>query len=124
MKEIKDRWSKRPKWMDWERVMIYIPEDGKVKMAKDVPGVLEKLMPDAVDAESKLLQKPETLLRTRGKKRGNRLATAVCGKTINGPALLCKVQTDAFGEAAWVGMTAEEAGKWIGKLVKIKGSLR
>lgn len=110
--------------MDWARVMIYIPEDGKVKMAKDVPGVLEKLMPDAVDAESRLIAPPETVLRVKGKKRRNRLATAVCGKNINGPALICKVALDAFGEPAWVGMTPEEAGKWIGKLVKIKGSLR
>lgn len=124
MKEIKSRWSKRPKWMDWARVMIYIPVDGKVKMAKDAPGVLERLMPDAVDAESKLLQAPETMLRTRGQKRRNRLATAICGKTINGPALICKVQTSAFGEPEWVGMSAEEAGKWVGKLVKIKGSLK
>ena len=110
--------------MEWARVMIYIPEDGTVKMAKDAPGVLEKLMPDAVDAESRLLEPPETMLRVRGKKRRNRLATAVCGKNINGPALICKVQTDAFGEPAWGGMTAEEAGKWVGKLVKIKGSLK
>lgn len=40
MKQIDRKWKKKPKWMAWERMMIYIPEDGKVKMAKDAPGVL------------------------------------------------------------------------------------
>lgn len=51
MKKIDNKWKKKPKWMGWDRVMIYIPEDGKVKMAKDAPGVLEKLMPNAVIVE-------------------------------------------------------------------------
>ena len=37
MKEIRARFAKKPKWMEWERVMIYIAEDGKVKMAKMCP---------------------------------------------------------------------------------------
>ena len=57
--------------MGWDRVMIYIPEDGKVKMAKDAPGVLEKLIPNATMVESGLLaETPYRMIRQKTKGRG------------------------------------------------------
>ena len=105
--------------------MIYIDEDGKAKMAKDAPGVIQKLLPEAVEVESAILQQPEVMLRIKGRrKRKNRVATAICGKNVNGPVLICRIQLDDYGELEWVGMSAEEAGRWVGKLVKIKRSLK
>lgn len=105
--------------------MIYIDTDCNVKMARYGSGVIEKLIPEAVDTKSKLLQAPDVMLRGKSKgQRRNRLGTAVCGKHVNGPVLICKGVINEFGEPAWVGMTAEEAGRWIGRLVKIKGSIK
>lgn len=112
--------------MAWDRMMIYIPEDGKVKMAKDAPGVLEKLMPNAAIVESGLLaETPYRMIREKTKGRGkqNKLATAVAGKSVKGAALIIKETADEYGEHDWGGMTAEEAGKWVGKLMRAKGNL-
>ena len=126
MKQIDRKWKKKPKWMGWDRVMIYIPEDGKVKMAKDAPGVLEKLIPNATMVESGLLaETPYRMIREKTKGRGkkNKLATAVSGKSVKGAALIIKETADEYGECSWGGMTAEEAGKWVGKIMKAKGNL-
>lgn len=126
MKQIDRKWKTKPKWTEWDRVMIYIPVDGKVKMAKDAPGVLEKLMQNAAIVESGLLaETPYRMIRERTKGRGkqNKLATAVSGKRVNGAALIVKETVDEFGEHAWGGMTAEEAGKWVGKIIKAKANL-
>ena len=112
--------------MGWDRVMIYIPEDGKVKMAKDAPGVLEKLIPNATMVESGLLaETPYRMIREKTKGRGkkNKLATAVSGKNVKGAALILKATENAYGEREWAGMSAEEAGKWIGKIMRAKGNL-
>lgn len=112
--------------MGWDRVMIYIPEDGKVKMAKDAPGVLEKLIPNATMVESGLLaETPYRMIREKIKGRGkkNKLATAVSGKSVKGAVLIIKETADEYGEHTWGGMTAEEAGKWVGKLMRAKGNL-
>ena len=126
MKKIDNKWKKKPKWMAWDRIMIYIPEDGKVKMAKDAPGVLEKLMPNAVIVEGGALDEtPYRMIRQKTKGRGkqNKLATAVSGKNVKGAALILKETENAYGEREWAGMSAEEAGKWIGKIMRAKGNL-
>lgn len=126
MKQIDRKWKKKPKWMAWDRVMIYIPVDGKVKMAKDAPGVLEKLMPNATVVESGLMaETPYRMIREKTKGRGkkNKLATAVSGKSVTGAAIILKETADEYGDHTWQGMTAEEAGKWVGKIIKAKENL-
>lgn len=124
MKPIDSKWKKTPQWMEWDSIMIYIPEDGKVKLAKDAPGVFEKLMPNAAMVESGLLaETPYRMIRAKGRARQNRLATAVSGKRIAGAALIIKESYDEYGERTWGGMTPEEAGKWVGRLMKAKGNL-
>lgn len=125
MKEIRTRFAKKPKWMEWDRVMIYIAEDGKVKMAKDVPGVMERLMPEPVFVRSGLLDETTySLMRAKGKGKKNKLATAIAGKNVSGAALIVKEEEDVFGERTFCGMTAEEAGKWVGRIVKVRGHLK
>lgn len=124
MKEIKAKWKKKPKWMEWERMMIYIPENGQVKMAKDVSGVIQKLVPDAVPVEGGVLDETiYCMIRVKGRGKRNKLATAICGKRVSGAAMIVKKTEDAFGVLDWAGMTPEEAGKWVGRIMKVKGNL-
>ena len=45
------------------------------------------------------------------------------GKSVKGAVLIIKETADEYGEHTWGGMTAEEAGKWVGKLMRAKGNL-
>lgn len=125
MKTVKSRFDHRPKWMEWERMMVFIADDGKVKMAKDVPGVLQKLMPEPVIVKGGVLDEtPYSLMRTKGKGKKNKLATALVGKNVTGSALIVKETENAFGERSWCGMPAEEAAKWVGRIIKARGQMK
>lgn len=104
--------------------MIYIPENGQVKMAKDVSGVIQKLVPDAVPVEGGVLDETiYCMIRVKGRGKRNKLATAISGKRVSGAAMIVKKTEDAFGVLDWAGMTPEEAGKWAGRIMKVKGNL-
>lgn len=112
--------------------MIYIPENGQVKMAengqvkmaKDVSGVIQKLVPDAVPVEGGVLDETiYCMIRVKGRGKRNKLATAISGKRVSGAAMIVKKTEDAFGVLDWAGMTPEEAGKWVGRIMKVKGNL-
>lgn len=104
--------------------MIYIPENGQVKMAKDVSGVIQKLVPDAVPVEGGVLDETiYCMIRVKGRGKRNKLATAICGKRVSGAAMIVKKTEDAFGVLDWIGMTPEEAGKWVDRIMKVKGNL-
>lgn len=104
--------------------MIYIPENGQVKMAKDVPGVIQKLVPDAVPVEGGVLNETVyCMIRVKGRGKHNKLATAICGKRVSGAAMIVKRTEDDFGVLGWCGMTPEEAGKWVGRIMKARGNI-
>lgn len=85
-----------------------------------------KLMPNAVIVEGGALDETSYRMirqKTKGRGKQNKLATAVSGKNVKGAALILKETENAYGEREWAGMTAEEAGKWIGKIMRAKGNL-
>lgn len=108
---------KKAQWMGWDRMMVYILEDGKVKMAKDAPGVIEALIPEVAEVLP-VAGTPYRLIRSKGKR--NALASSLSRKKINGTVLIVKETENAYGERSWIGMSAEEAGRWVGKLIKAK----